>query len=77
MLPQHLIKYPRLVQKVNADLPRAMDDLFIAHHDAHVGNVAVLVAEESQVAGLGLLQEVHQFAFFDLLRGIAGEKESA
>ena len=68
MLIPLLIKYPRLVQEVDADLSRTMDDLLVAHDDAYVGDVAVLVAEESQVAGLGLLQEIHQLAFLHLLR---------
>ena len=64
----HLIKYPSLVQIVDADLSRAMDDLLVAHDDAHVGDVAVFFTEESQVTGKRLLQEIHQLAFFDLLR---------
>ena len=77
MLIPLLIKYPRLVQEVDADLSRTMDDLLVAQDDAYMGDVSVLIAEEGQVARLGLLQEIHQLAFLHLLRGIAGEKESA
>ena len=59
MLIPLFIKYSCLVQIVNTHLARAMDDLLIAHDDAHVGDDAVLVAEEGQVAGLCLLQEIH------------------
>ena len=50
-----LIKYARLVQVVDAYLPRTMDDLFVAHDNAHMSDVAVFFAKESQVAGLGFL----------------------
>ena len=70
-----LIKYTCLVKVVDANLPRAMDDLLVAHDDAHMGDVAVLLAEESQVAGQRFLQEIHQITFFDLLRGVAGEEK--
>ena len=42
-----LIKYPCLVEVVDADLARTVDDLFVAHDDAHMGDDAVLVTEES------------------------------
>ena len=77
MLVRLLVEDARLVQKVDADLPRAVDDLFATHDDAHVGDDAVLIAEEGQVARQGFLQEIHQLAFLHLLRGIAGEEESA
>ena len=76
MLVPLLVEYACLVQVVDADLPRAVDDLLVAHDDAHMGDVTVLIAEEGQVAGLGLLQEIHQIAFFDLLRGVPGEEQA-
>ena len=76
MLIPLLIKYTRLVQVVNAHLPRAVDDLLVAHDDAHMGDVSVLLAEESEVTGLGLLQEIHQFTFLNLLRCIAWQSQS-
>lgn len=54
-----LVEDTRLVQIVDADLPRAVDDLLVAHDDAHVGDVAVFIAEESKVARQCLLQEIH------------------
>ena len=72
-----LIKYTRLVKIVDADLAGRMDDALVAHHNAHVGNAPILVAKEGEVAGLCLLQEIHQVATPHLLRGITGEKESA
>ena len=72
-----LVEDSRLVKEVDTHLSRGVDDLFVAHHDAYMGDATVLVAEESQVAGLGLLQEIHQFATGDLLVGVAGEEESA
>ncbi len=42
-----LIKNPCLVEVVDADLTRAVDDLFVAQNDAHMGDVAVLLAKES------------------------------
>ena len=42
-----LIKYPCLVEVVDADLARAVDDLFVAHDDAHMGDVAVFFTKES------------------------------
>ena len=59
MLPSFLIKYSSLVQKVDANLPRGMDNLLVFHDDAYMGNAAIFVAEESQIAGLGFLQEIH------------------
>ena len=72
-----LVEDARLVKEVDTHLSRGVDDLFVAHHDAYMGDAAVLVAKERQVAGLCLLQEIHQFAASDLLVGIAGEEESA
>ena len=54
-----LIKYACLVQEVDADFARSMDDLLIADDDADMGNGAVFVAEESKVARLGFLEEIH------------------
>ena len=68
MLIPLLIKYPRLIQIIDADLARAVDDLLVAHNDAYMGDDTVLIAEEGQVARLRLLQEIHQLAFFHLLR---------
>ena len=48
-----------LVEVVDAHLPRAVDDLFVAHDDAHMGDVAVFLAEESKVAGTRILQKIH------------------
>ena len=71
-----LVKYTSLVQVVDADLPRAVDDLFVAHDDAYMGDDAVLIAEEGQVARLCLLKEIHQVAALHLLRGIAGQDKT-
>ena len=76
MLIPLLIKYPRLVQIVDADLPRTVDDLLVAHDDAHMGDMAVFLAEESQIARLSFLQEIHQLAFLDLLRGVTWQHHS-
>ena len=62
-----LIKYARLVQIIDADFARCVDDLLVADDDADMGDGAVFVAEESQVAGLCLLKEINQFAAIDLL----------
>ena len=67
MLISLLIKYPRLVEVVDANLPRRMDDLLVAHNDAHMGDDTVLIAEEGQVTRLRLLQEIHQLTFLYLL----------
>ena len=50
-----LVEDTRLVKVVDADLPRTVDDPLVAHDDAHMGNVAVFLSEESKVAGLCLL----------------------
>lgn len=50
-----LVEDTRLVQIVDADLPRTVDDLLVAHDDAHMGNVAVFLSKESKVTGLCLL----------------------
>ena len=42
-----LIKYSCLVQEINADLSRTVDDLFVAHDDAHMGDDTVLITEKS------------------------------
>ena len=76
MLVFLLIKYSCLIQEIDADLSGTVDDLFVAHDDAHMGDDAVLITEESQVARLRLLQEIHQLALPYLLRGIARQKES-
>lgn len=67
-----LIKYARLIQIIDADFARGMNDLLIANDDADMGDGAVFVAEESQVAGLRFLKEINQFAAINLLGGIAG-----
>ena len=77
MLVLVLVENSRLVEEVDADFARCVDDLFAIHNDAYVGDTSVLVAEESQVAGLRLLQEIHQIATGDLLVGVAGKKETA
>ena len=70
-----LIKYTCLVKVVDANLPGAMDDLLVAHDDAHMGDMTILLAEESQITGQRFLQEIHQITFFDLLRGVAGKEK--
>ena len=62
-----LIKYARLVQIIDADFARGVNDLLVANDDAHVGDGAVFVAEKSQVARLRFLKEINQFAAIDLL----------
>ena len=62
-----LVEDARLVEVVDADLPRGVDNTFIVEHHAHMDNLAFFVAEESQVARLDFRQEVHQLALLDLL----------
>ena len=64
---QLLIKYTRLVEVIDADFARGMDDLLVADDDAYMGDVVVFVAKESKVARLGFLQEIDQLAAADLL----------
>lgn len=54
-----LIKYACLVQEVDADFARSMDDLLIADDDADMSDGTVFVAEESKVARLGFLEEIY------------------
>lgn len=62
-----LIKYTGLVQIIDAYFARGMNDLLIANDDADMGDDAVFVAEESQVARLRFLKKINQFAAIDLL----------
>lgn len=62
-----LIKYTGLVQIIDADFARGMNDLLIANDDADMGDDAVFVAEEGEVAGLCFLKKINQFAAIDLL----------
>ena len=71
-----LIKYARLIQIIDADFARGMNDLLIANDDADMGDDAVFVAEEGEVAGLCFLKEINQFAAIDLLRGVAGQEQT-
>ena len=73
---QLLIKYARLVEVIDADFARSMDDLLVADDDAHMGDAAVFVAKESEVARLSLLQEIDQLAAIDLLRGVARKEQT-
>ena len=66
-----LIKYAGLVEVVDADLARGVEDALRVEHHAYVDDLAVLVAEEGQVTGKDLRQEIHQLALFHLLRGVA------
>lgn len=72
MFVPFLVEDARLVEVVDAHLTRGMDDALVVKHHAHVYDLTVLVAEEGQVARLDFWQEIHQFAFFDLLGGVAG-----
>ncbi len=74
MLVAFLVEDARLVEVVDADLPRGVEDAFGVEHHAHVDDVPFLVAEERQVAGLDLGKEIHQFALFDLLGGVTGKE---
>lgn len=76
MLVPLLIKYSRLVEVVDAHLPRGVNDALIAYDNAHMRDGAAVFTEEGEVAGLRLGQEIHQLAAFNLLGGIAGEKQS-
>ena len=67
----------RLVEEIDAHLARSVDDLFVAEEDADVGDAAVFVAEEREVAGLCFLEEIDQLATFHLLRRIAREEETS
>ena len=71
--PGLLIKYASLVEVVDADLAGGVDDLFVTDEDAHMGNASLVVAEEGEVAGLRLLEEIHHLAALGLLRGVARE----
>ena len=66
-----LVEDACLVEKVDADFAGGVDDLLVAHNDAHMGDVAVFVAEKSQVARACFLQKIDQLATFHLLRGVA------
>lgn len=77
MLIPFLIEDTRLVEEINADLAGGMDNLLVAHNDTYMGNLTFLVAEESQISDAGFLEEIHQLATLDLLRGIAGEEQAA
>lgn len=59
VLVRLFVEDTRLVQVVDADLTRAVDDLLIVHDDAYMRDDAVLVAEEGEVAGLRLLKEIY------------------
>ena len=76
MLIPLLIKYTRLIEEVDADLSRGVDDLLVAHEDAYMRDSSILIAEKSQISGAGFLQEIHQIAASHLLRGIAGEEQA-
>ena len=67
MLVPLLIENAALVEVVDADLARGMDDAFRVEHHAHMDDMAILVAEKGQVARLDLGQEIDQLAFLDLL----------
>ena len=69
-----LVEDAGLVEVVDADLSRGMEDAFAVDHHAHVDDLPILVAEEGQVARLDLGKEIHQVALFDLLGGVAGEE---
>ena len=71
MLIAGFIEYARLIEKIDAYLAGGMDNTFGVEHHAHMDNMSVLVAEEGQVAGLNLREEIHQFAFLNLLRRVA------
>lgn len=74
--PGLLIKYACLVEVVDADLAGGVDDLFVTDEDAHMGDASLVVAEEGEVAGLRLLEEIHHLAALGLLRGIAGKEQT-
>jgi len=74
MLVPFLVEDAGLVEVVDADLARGMEDALAVEHHAHMDDLAFLVAEESQVAGLYLGKEIHQLAFFDLVGGVAGQQ---
>ena len=68
-----LVEDAGLVEVVDADLTRGVDDALAIKHDTHVNDFAFLIAEKGQVAGLDLGQEIHQLTLMDLLRSIAGK----
>ena len=71
MLVPFLVENAGLVEVVDADLARGVKDALVVEHHAHMDDLAILVAEESQVARLDLGQEIYQLANFDLIGGIA------
>ena len=76
MLISLLIEYARLVEVVDAYLPRGVNDALVAHEDAYMRDSSILIAEKGQISGAGFLQEIHQIAASHLLRGIAGEEQA-
>ena len=66
MLVPFLVEDAGLVKVVDADLSRTVDDTFVVEHHAHMDDLAVLVAEESEITRLDFGEEIHQFAFLDL-----------
>src|SRR6476661_766560 len=60
-----------LVDGVDADFSVGVHDLIVFEHHADVHDAAFGVVEESEVAGLGLGDEVHGAAVVNLLAGIA------
>ena len=62
-----LIENARLVEEIDADLSRSVDDSVVSHDDAHMADGAAVFAEKGQVARLCFLKEIHQLAAFHLL----------
>ena len=48
-----------LVDAVDAHLSRGVDDVFAVHHDAYMGDGAVVFPEKGEVAGSCFGQEIH------------------
>ena len=72
MIVPLLIKYTGLIQIVDAHLAGSMDDTLVVEHHADMDDMTFFIAEKGQISWLDLGQEIHQFAFFDLLRGVSG-----
>ncbi len=74
VLVTFLIEYASLVEVIDANLARGVNDAFCVEHHAYMNDAAFLVAEKCQVTGLDFRQEIHQLAFVDLLGCVAGKE---
>ena len=65
------VKYPSLVDAVDAYFPVGVKNKMVLQENAHMNNFTLLVVEKSEITGFAFIDKAQGSALLRLLRSIA------